>query len=279
MRVVGLARAIADPDHVAGGAVPVAGRRILARHRLLVAEQQRFVAGVDIGAAQLRMVLEIEPAGLHEGERLGDAVRHLLVAVHRLRVFYKTEHPLMHAAEARVAAMREGAQQVQRRGGLVIGLDQPRRIGRARLDRELRAVDDVAAIARQLDAVALLGRRGTRLGELAGEAPDLHHRRSRREGQHHRHLQEHAEEVADRVRAVVLEAFGAVATLNQESVAGRHAGERFLQVARFTCKNERRKARELGLDRRELRGIRVLRNLHNGLAPPAFWRPTLGHDA
>ena len=117
------------------------------------------MARVDIGAAQLRMVLEIEPARLHEVQRLGDAVRHLPVAVHRLRVFYKTEHPLMHAAKARVAAMREGAQQVQRRGGLMIGLDQPRRIGRARLDRELRAVDDVAAVARQLDAVALFGRR------------------------------------------------------------------------------------------------------------------------
>ena len=77
------------------------------------------MAGVDVGAAQLGMAFEIEPAGLHEGERLGDAVRDLAVAVHRLRVFYKTEHPLMHAAEAGVAAMREGAQQVQGRGRLV----------------------------------------------------------------------------------------------------------------------------------------------------------------
>ena len=245
MRVVGLARAVADPDHVAGGAVPVAGGRILPRHRLLVAEQQRLVAGVDVGAAQLGMAFEIEPAGLHEGERLGDAVGHLLVAIHRLRVFYKTEHPLMHAAEARVAAMREGAQQVQGRGRLVIGLDQALRIGRARFRGELRAVDDVAAIARQLDAVALLGRRGARLGELAGDAADLHHRRGRREGEHHRHLQEHAEEVADRVRAVVLEALGAVAALKQESIAGRDPRERLLQVARLAGKNQRRKRRKL----------------------------------
>ena len=125
MRVVELARAVADPDHVAGGAVPVAGGRILPRHRLLVAEQQRLVAGVDIGAAQLGMAFEIEAAGLHEGERLGDAVGDLAVAVHRLGVFYKTEHPLVHAPQAGVAAMREGAQQVQRRGRLVIGFDQP----------------------------------------------------------------------------------------------------------------------------------------------------------
>ena len=47
MGVVGLARAVADPDHVAGGRVPVAGGRIEAGHRLLVAEQQRLVAGVE----------------------------------------------------------------------------------------------------------------------------------------------------------------------------------------------------------------------------------------
>ena len=50
MRAVGLARAVADPDHVRGGVVPVAAGGIDARHRLLVAEQQRFVAGVEIGA-------------------------------------------------------------------------------------------------------------------------------------------------------------------------------------------------------------------------------------
>ena len=77
--------------------------------------------------------------------------------------------------------MREGAQQIQRRGRLAIGLDLPPRIGRARVRGELGAVDDVAAIARQLDAVLLLGRRGARLGELAGDAADLHHRRGRRD--------------------------------------------------------------------------------------------------
>ena len=44
----------------------------------------------------------------------------------------------MHAAEAGVAAVGEGAQQVERRGGLAIGLDQPLRIGRARFRGELR---------------------------------------------------------------------------------------------------------------------------------------------
>jgi len=109
MGVVQLARAVADPDHVTRRAVPVASGGILPRHRLLVAEQQRLVARVHVGAAQLRMIFEIEPARLHEVERFGDAVGHLAIAVHRLGVFYKTEHPLMHAPKTRVAAMREGA--------------------------------------------------------------------------------------------------------------------------------------------------------------------------
>ena len=126
----------------------------------------------------------------------------------------------MHGREIGVAALREGAQQVQRRRRLPIGLDLPARIGNARFRGELDAVDDVAAIARQFDAVPLLGRRRARLGELAGDAADLHHRRAAGKGQHHRHLQEDAEEVADVVRAMFGEAFGAVAALQQEGLAG-----------------------------------------------------------
>ena len=85
MGVVGLAGAVADPDHVGGGAAPGAGMRgVLARHRLLVAEQQRLVAGVEVGGLELGMALEIEAAGLHEAERLGDAVGEFQVAL-RLR--------------------------------------------------------------------------------------------------------------------------------------------------------------------------------------------------
>ncbi len=55
----------------------------------------------------------------------------------------------MDAAQICVAALREGAQQIERGGGLPVGLDLPARIGPAGLFGELVAVDDVAAIARQ----------------------------------------------------------------------------------------------------------------------------------
>src|SRR3984893_1056274 len=70
MAVIELAGAVADPDHMARGGVPVAGRGIDPRKSLLVAEQQRLVAGVDIGGAQFRVALEIEPAGTHEIQRV-----------------------------------------------------------------------------------------------------------------------------------------------------------------------------------------------------------------
>ncbi len=256
---------------------------VLARHRLLVAEQQRLVAGVEIRALELGMALEVEAAGLHEAERLGDAVGELLVVVRLRRVLDEAERPLPHIGEVGVAAVHEGAQQIERRGRMAEGLDQPRRIGPARGFAELDAVDDVAAVARQLLAVLLLHRRGTRLGELAGDAADLHHRQGRRVGEHHRHLQEHAQEVADVVGADVVgaglgEALGAVAALQQETLAQGDAAERLLEVAGFTCKNQRREGRELALDRFERRLVRIFGNLQDRLPAPTLTRPTLGHE-
>ena len=80
MRVIRLSRAVADPHHMSGSAAERTGTGgVLARHGLLVAEQERLVAGVEVGALELGVALEIEPAGLHEAERLGDAVSQLLV--------------------------------------------------------------------------------------------------------------------------------------------------------------------------------------------------------
>src|SRR6202158_1217408 len=58
MAVIELAGAVADPDHVSRCRVPVAGGGIDPREGLLVAEQQRFVAGVDIGGAELRVAFK-----------------------------------------------------------------------------------------------------------------------------------------------------------------------------------------------------------------------------
>jgi hypothetical protein len=258
-------------------------RRILARHGLLVAEQQRLVAGVELGALELGMALEIEPAGLHEAEGLGDAIGQLLVVVRLRRILDEAERPLPHIGEIGVAAVGECAQQVQGRGGVAKGLDLPCRIGTAGLLGEFDAVDDVAAIARQLLAVPLLGRRGARLGELAGDAADLHHRQGGGIGEHHRHLQEHAQEVADVVGADVVgaglgEALGAVAALEQETLAHGDPAERLLEIARLAREDQRRERRELPLDGLQGGLVRIFGDLHDRLPAPTVARPTLGHD-
>jgi hypothetical protein len=173
--------------------------------------------------------------------------------------------------------LREGAQQIERRRRLAIGFDLPARIGCARLLGEGVVVDDVAAVARKFLAVAFFGRRGARLSELARDASNLHHRRSSGISEHHRHLQEHAEEIADVVGAVLGETFSAVAALQQESLAVGDARERLLQAARLAGKHQRREGRELFFDIGQPLPVRIIRHLLNRLAAPTVGRPTLGH--
>ena len=171
----------------------------------------------------------------------------------------------MHIVDRGIAALGEGAQQIERRRRLPIGLDLPPRIGDARFRRERDVVDDVAAIARQFDAVDLLDRRGARLGELPGDAADLHHRHGAGIGQHDRHLQEDAEEIADVVGAVLGEAFGAVAALQQEGLARGYPRQRLFQVAGLACKNQRRKRGKLRLDIGQCLGIGIIGHCCTGL--------------
>ena len=76
------------------------------------------------------------------------------------------------------------------------------------------ALDDIFLLDFALD----LDRRGARLGELPGHPPDLHHRLLAGESQDDRHLQQHAESVADVVGVEFLEAFGAIPALQQERI-------------------------------------------------------------
>ena len=230
--------------------------------------------GVEVGLAQFGMMLGIEPDRPHEAKRLGDVVGELLIAFRLRAVLDEAQHPAMRVFEIGETAVGEGAQQVQRRRRLAIGLQLPLRIGNARGLAELDVVDDVAAIARQLLIALFLGRRGARLGELAGDAPDLDHRRGGGEAQHDRHLQEDAEEIADVVGAVLLEGLGAIAALEQKSLAGRDIGQGAGQIARLSGENERRKSGELAFDRRQSGGVAIDRRLLDRLMSPAARRPT-----
>jgi len=143
---LGLARAFADPEHVGRAVVPLAGRRIDPGQRLLVGQKQRLVRGIELGLADLRRRLRVEPARRHEIQGLGQPVGQRLVALALRRTGDEILVPRMHPVEIGIAALGEGAQQVQRGGRLVVGLDQALRVGLARGGVEIEAVDDVAAI-------------------------------------------------------------------------------------------------------------------------------------
>ena len=57
VRAVELARALADPEHVRRAVVPLAGQRVGAGERLLVAEDQRLVARVEVDLVELGAAL------------------------------------------------------------------------------------------------------------------------------------------------------------------------------------------------------------------------------
>src|SRR6185312_5250235 len=149
MSVVGLSCAVADPQHVPRGGVPVARGRIDPREGLLVAEQKRLVARIEARGAELWRVVRVQPAGAHEAQGLGYVSSELLIAVSCRAILDEAQVPSMHMLEVGIAALSERAHQIERRRRLPIshqhplGICLPRRLG------ELDAIDDVAAIARQ----------------------------------------------------------------------------------------------------------------------------------
>ncbi len=105
VRAVGLARAIADPQHVGRRVVPVTGRGIDARHRFLIAEQQRLVARVEVSFAQLRRGFRrSDRKAAHEGHCLVDAIGKLGVPLIPQAGRDELKVPAMHLVQVGVAA-------------------------------------------------------------------------------------------------------------------------------------------------------------------------------
>ena len=273
MGAVRLPGAVADPEHVGRGVVPVAGQAVLPRHRLLVGQQQRLVGGEEACLTHVRAGVGVDAARLHEPERGVDMVGQFLIALAGRTVGDEILRPAVHLVQVGIAAQGEGAQQVEGRGRLEIGLHHAARIRHARRFLEVDAVDDVAAVGRQGRVALGFGVRRARLGELAGQPAHLHHRRARGIHQHHGHLEQHLEGVADVVRMEFGKALRAVAALQQKGLALR--GERKLvgQRPRLAGEDQRRIAGQLRLGGRDGRGIRIGRHLHGGLVPPACRAP------
>ncbi len=95
VRAVRLARAVADPQHVAaGGDVVARAHRLVAPgQRLLVAQQQRLVAGVEAGGAQRQRVLGRHAEQAVDLHRALDLVGQLVVALLDRRALHELAIP------------------------------------------------------------------------------------------------------------------------------------------------------------------------------------------
>ena len=221
MGAVELAGALADPEHVGRAVVPVARQRVLPGQRLLVAEEQRLVARVDVDLVELRRCdSSVDPAGPHEAQGPLDLVGERLVALPSGAAGHELLRPRVDPGQVGEAALGERPQQVQRRRRLVVGLHEPLRVGHAGRGGRGLGVDDVAAEAGELGPVDELGGRRAGLGELAGDPSHLHHGHADRVGEHDRHLQDDLELLPDADGREVVEALRAVAGLEEEGVAG-----------------------------------------------------------
>ena len=257
MRPVRLAGAIADPQEMRGAGIGVVGQTVHTGQRLLVGQQQGLVAGVEIGFADLRRAGRIDAAGRHEAQRFVDPVRQVLIAIGQRRAGDEAEVPAMDLVQIGIAAGGEGAQQVERAGRLEIAELHACGVGNAGLGGEVGAVDDIAAIGRQGHAVLGFVVRGAGLGELAGHAADFHDRHRGAEGEHHRHLQQHAEGVADDVGGEILEALGAIPALQHDGPPFGDFGQRGLEAACLAGEHERRIGAQAGFLGGELGRIRI----------------------
>ena len=197
------------------------------------------MAGVEVDPVEL---VGVGADRGHEAHRPVDLVGDLLVALADRRADDEVGVPGVDLAQVGVAAGDERAHEVQRRGAGVVGLDQPLRVGDAGLGGEVEAVDGVAAVRRQGHALAGLEVGGARLGVLAGQPAELHHRHRRGVGQHDRHLEQHAELVADVVGRGAGERLRAVAALEQERLAVRDVAELGLEVVALAGEDQRRHA-------------------------------------
>ena len=151
VRVVRVARALADPQQMGRAVVPVAGEAVAPREALLVRQDQALVAGPEIDLVQLMLALQVDAAGRHEAQGVVDAARDPLVAApsgERATNSWFQRWTCVRSAKPPLVKARS---RLRRRRRLVVGLQQPRGIGRSRAGLGGVVVDHVAAERRQLD--------------------------------------------------------------------------------------------------------------------------------
>ena len=106
---VELTGALADPQHVGRTVVPVAGQRVAASEGLFVSENQCLVRGEHVDLMEGRVVLGVDAACAHEGERVLDFGGQCLVTLSFGRRLDEFLRPGVHAVEVCEPALGEGS--------------------------------------------------------------------------------------------------------------------------------------------------------------------------
>lgn len=237
MRPVEFPRALAHPEHVGGAVVPFAGGGVLAREGLLVGEEEALVRGEEVDGGE-GVAGGVDANGLHEAEGLVDLAGEGAVAGSLGGGLDEIEVPGLEPGDVRISPGGEGAQNVERLRGLVVGLDHVVGVVASGLRRELLAVDDVPAVGGQGDVSPDLVRLRAGLGELPGHAAHLDHRHGRAEREHQGHLQDHAEGVSHVVHVELVECLGAVSAHQEEALAVARSRELFVEGPDFAGEDQ-----------------------------------------
>ena len=114
VRAFGRAGALPEPKQVSGAIVVFAVDAVLSGEGFFVVEEERFVAGVEVGFAHLGDGLGGDPAGFHEGDGFGDALSDVAIGDMRRTFFDEVVRPLVDFVQIGEASLGEGTQQVER---------------------------------------------------------------------------------------------------------------------------------------------------------------------
>ena len=260
-----------DPRIVGGQVEPATLARHLPGLRLLVGQQQRLVRGVEIDPVE---VVHLHPGqGLHETHRVADRVHHLLVLPGQRRTAHPAQVPVLGMVQVGEAAIDQRAHEVhgQRRTG--VRGQHPLRVRLSGRGGEFRAIDHVAAITWQADAIAGFGVGRTRLGVLPGEAAHPYHRQAQAVDQDQAHLQQHLEPVGNRARLAVAEVLRAITALQQEAPALLGLGQLPLQFQDLPGRHQWRQPAQFDQCRFQRLGIGITWHLQGRPVAPARRRP------
>jgi len=200
------------------------------------------VRGVEAGLFELGDI-GVDAHDAHEVDGLVDLAGEFFILLPLGRVFDKGVVPGVDPLQRCVAAAGEGAQDVHGRAGEVIALQHPFRVRPPGFTGRLDAVDHVAPVAGELDAVYHFGVGGARLGVLAGHTADLDHRLAARVAHDHRHLEDDLEQLPDGRSGAHGKGFGAIASLEEKGLALGGHGQLFFQFAGLAGEHQ---GRELG---------------------------------